>query len=240
MTTPPNETDDREIRVVYAEDDERLARLTSQYLASHHVRVTVVARGDAVVAEVERTRPDVVLLDLMLPGMDGVLVCRELRDRFDVPILMVTARTEEADRVLGLEGGADDYVTKPFSSRELLARIRAHARRARGDSGPKSARIECGHLILDTGARTATVRGEPVTLTTHEFDLLKVLAERAGRVLGREQLLSLVHGSAEDAFDRSIDVHISRLRQKLGDDPRSPSMIKTVRGAGYMLALPNA
>jgi DNA-binding response OmpR family regulator len=234
------ENDDREIRVIYAEDDERLARLTAQYLASHHVLVTVVSRGDAVIAEVDRVRPDVVLLDLMLPGMDGVQVCREIRERFDVPILMVTARTEEADRVLGLEGGADDYITKPFSSRELLARIRAHARRARGEIGPRTTRIAVGHLILETGARTVTVKGEPVAVTTHEFDLLKVLAERAGRVLGREQLLALVHGTADDAFDRSIDVHISRLRQKLGDDPKSPTLIKTVRGAGYMLALTKA
>jgi DNA-binding response OmpR family regulator len=154
----------------------------------------------------------------------------------DVPIIMVTARSEEADRVLGLEGGADDYVSKPFSSRELLARIRAHARRARGRAGPSPERIEVGTLVVDTGTMTASLNGSRLALTTHEFSLLKVLAERAGRVLGREQLLALLHGSADEAFDRSIDVHVSRLRHKLEDDPRNPRLLKTIRGVGYMLA----
>jgi DNA-binding response OmpR family regulator len=222
--SPPDTSDMKDagatVTVVYVEDDERLARLTSQYLTSHGVDVVVVSRGDLAVAEVLRVRPDVVLLDLMLPGADGLEVCRRLRERADVPIIMVTARGEEADRVMGLEGGADDYVSKPFSSRELLARVRAHARRARGKAGPQS---------------TATLGGERLALTTYEFALLRVLAERAGRVLGREQLLELVHGSAEDAFDRSIDVHVSRLRHKLGDDPRTPRLLKTIRGVGYML-----
>lgn len=223
------------LSIVYVEDDERLARLTSQYLRSHGVEVLLVARGDLAVAEVLRTRPDVVLLDLMVPGADGLEVCRALRERVDVPIIMVTARTEEADRVMGLEGGADDYVSKPFSSRELLARIRAQARRARGKTGPAKSRIEIGELVVDATTMTATMRGKRLVLTTYEFSLLRVLAERAGRVLGREQLLQLVQGSAEDAFDRSIDVHVSRLRHKLEDDPRSPRLLKTIRGVGYML-----
>jgi DNA-binding response OmpR family regulator len=225
-----------EIRVVYVEDDERLARLTSTYLTSHRIEVTLVTRGDLAVAEVMRVRPDVVLLDLMLPGADGLEVCRQLRARVDVPIIMVTARGEEADRVMGLEGGADDYVSKPFSSRELLARIRAHARRARGKTGPATPRLEIGELVVDSATMTATLRGERLALTTHEFGLLRVLAERAGRVLAREQLLELVHGTAEDAFDRSIDVHISRLRHKLERDPKNPKYLKTIRGVGYMLA----
>src|SRR4051812_23139013 len=180
---------DPEIRVVYVEDDERLARLTTQYLNAHRVEVTLVTRGDLAVAEVQRVHPDVVLLDLMLPGADGIEVCRQLRARSDVPIIMVTARTEEADRVLGLEGGADDYVSKPFQSRELLARIRAQARRGRGESGPRAERIEVGALTIDATAMEVTVRGAPVTLTTIEFSLLHVLAQRAGRVLAREQLL---------------------------------------------------
>src|SRR5690349_1967103 len=130
-------TTDDPVTLVYVEDDERLARLTSEYLRSHGVEVVHVTRGDLAVAEVMRVRPDVVLLDLMVPGMSGLEICRALRERIDVPIVMVTARTEEADRVMGLEGGADDYVTKPFSSRELLARIRAQARRARGQTGPR-------------------------------------------------------------------------------------------------------
>ena len=224
------------LTIVYVEDDERLARLTSQYLSTHGVDVTVVARGDEAMAEIARVQPDAVLLDLMLPGADGLSVCRRLRERADVPIIMVTARGEEADRVIGLEGGADDYVSKPFSSRELLARIRAQVRRARGKAGPPTPRIDLGELVVDTGTMTASLRGQRLALTTHEYALLRILAERAGRVLGREQLLQLMHGSAEEAFDRSIDVHVSRLRQKLEDDPRNPRMLKTIRGVGYMLA----
>jgi DNA-binding response OmpR family regulator len=149
---------------------------------------------------------------------------------------MVTARGEEADRVMGLEGGADDYIAKPFSSRELLARIRAHARRARGRSGPQKS-IRVGGIAIDVDAMRATKDGELLQLTTYEFMLLRALAERAGRVLTREQLVDIVRGSADEAFDRSVDVHISHLRAKLGDDPRSPRLIKTVRGVGYMLAL---
>jgi DNA-binding response OmpR family regulator len=224
-----------DIRIVYVEDDDRLARLTSQYLRTHRVDVHVVPRGDLAVAEVLRVQPDVVLLDLMLPGTDGLDVCRQLRARTDVPIIMVTARTEEADRVLGLEGGADDYVPKPFQSRELLARIRAQVRRARGESGPRPERIAVGSLVIDATMMEVTVAGKPIALTTSEFALLHALAQRPGRVLGREQLLQLLHGSAEEAFDRSIDVVVSRLRHKVEDDPRNPRMLKTIRGAGYML-----
>jgi two-component system, OmpR family, response regulator len=230
----PAEADER-ITIVYVEDDERLGRLTSQYLKAHGVEVFLVDRGDQAVAEVLRVRPDVVLLDLMLPGLGGLEVCRQLRERVDVPIVMVTARNEEADRVMGLEGGADDYVSKPFSSRELLARVRAQARRAKGRAGPRSPRLEVGGLVVDASTMTATMGGKPLALTTFEFGLLRVLAERPGRVLGREQLLQLVHGTADEVFDRSIDVHVSRLRQKLGDDPRNPKFLKTVRGVGYML-----
>jgi DNA-binding response OmpR family regulator len=162
-------------------------------------------------------------------------VCRQIRARLDVPIIMVTARSEEADRVMGLEGGADDYVSKPFQSRELLARVRAQARRSRGESGPRADRIQVGKLVVDTGAMQATMDGQPLPVTTIELSLLHALAARAGRVLDREQLLHLLHGTADEAFDRSIDVHISRLRQKLGDDARNPRLLKTIRGVGYML-----
>jgi DNA-binding response OmpR family regulator len=228
-------TSEPEIRVVYVEDDDRLARLTTQYLKTHQVEVHVVSRGDQAVAEVLRIRPDVVLLDLMLPGADGLDVCRQLRSRTDVPIIMVTARTEEADRVLGLEGGADDYVPKPFQSRELLARIRAQARRARGEAGPRAERITVGNLVIDATTMQVSVAGKPIALTTSEFSLLHALAQRSGRVLGRELLLLLLHGSTDEAFDRSIDVVVSRLRHKIEDDPRNPRMLKTIRGAGYLL-----
>ena len=227
-----------QLAVLYVEDDERLARLTARYLESHGVRVTVAPDGAAGIREALRLRADVILLDLMLPAVDGLEVCRHLRGKIDTPIIMVTARGEESDRVLGLEGGADDYIGKPFSSRELLARIRAQARRARGRAGPSDQSIEVGELRIEPAGMRATFAGRELMLTTYEFSLLRVLAERAGRVLGREQLIDLVRGNAEESFDRSIDVHISHLRQKLGDDPRSPRLLKTVRGVGYMLAVP--
>ena len=223
------------INVVFVEDDERLARLTSQYLATHDVQVVVVPRGDLALAEILRARPDVVLLDLMLPGLAGLELCRQIRERMDVPILMLTARGEEADRVMGLESGADDYIAKPFSSRELLARVRAQVRRARGQSGPRPVSVAIGGLAIDAATMSASMNGNALALTTQEFALLRVLAERPGRVLTREQLLQLVHGRADDAFDRSIDVHVSRLRQKLNDDPKHPRLLKTIRGVGYIL-----
>jgi DNA-binding response OmpR family regulator len=200
--------------------------------------VIVAVDGAAGLAEARRARFDVVLLDLMLPGRSGLEVCRELRSRSDVPILILTARGEEADRVLGLELGADDYLTKPFSPRELLARIQAQVRRARGQAGPTSQPLVLGDLELDPGSLRATLAGRELSLTGYEFQLLRVLAERAGQVLSRERLLELVRGSAEESFDRSVDVHVSRLRAKLGDDPKRPRWLKTVRGAGYQLAAP--
>lgn len=232
--------DSQAVSVVYIEDDEKLARLTGRYLESHGLRVWLTADPREAVPLVLRERPDVVLLDLMLPHMDGFEVCRALRGRVDTPILMVTARGEEADRVMGLEGGADDYIAKPFSSRELLARIRAHARRARGRAGPAAAAVTRGPLSIDPVARRATLRGVVLALTTYEFDLLKALAERSGRVLSREQLVDLVRGSPDEAFDRSIDVHVSHLRRKLGDDPKNPHILKTVRGVGYLFAIEGA
>ncbi len=211
------------------------SRLLAKYLESHGIAVTLAADGPTGIAEVARLGPDVVLLDVMLPGIDGLEVCRRLRAKTSAPILMVTARGEEADRVMGLEGGADDYIVKPFSSRELLARIRAHARRAHGKSGPPAQRLQVGSLTVDVPAMRASWRGEPLALTTYEFMLLHALAERAGRVMSRESLVEIVRGSPDEAFDRSIDVHVSHLRQKLGDDPRNPAVLKTVRGAGYMI-----
>jgi DNA-binding response OmpR family regulator len=236
---PPDATIPRTqaMHAVLIEDDERLARLTKRYLEGHDVVVDWFADGRTGLEQVLRIRPDIVLLDLQLPQLDGVAVCRELRSRSDVPILMITARVEEADRVLGLELGADDYIPKPFSSRELLARMRAQVRRARGQVGPEPSAIAVGGLSLDPSSLQAMLDGKPLSLTSHEFMLLRALAERAGRVLSREQLLYALRGNAEDTFDRSIDVQISRLRQKLGDDSRNPRLLKTVRGVGYMLAL---
>jgi len=224
------------LTALLVEDDARLATLTAEYLGGHGVVVTCVGDGAAGLEEASRRAYDVVLLDLMLPGKHGLEVCRGLRARSDVPIVILTARGEEADRVMGLELGADDYLAKPFSPRELLARIRAVVRRARGQVGPSVKPLHVGRLALDPGARRATVDGQEIVLTGYEFSLLYALASRAGRVLSREHLIELAGGSAEDAFDRSVDVHVSRLRQKLGDDPKNPRMLKTVRGSGYMLA----
>jgi DNA-binding response OmpR family regulator len=175
-----------------------------------------------------------VILDLMLPTMDGISVCRELRAHSHVPILMATARTDEADRVLGLEMGGDDYLLKPFSPRELLARLRAAVRRARGLTGPSSV-LRIGPLELSTTSMTAKLNGRALDVTGYEFAILRVLAERRGQVLTREHILDLAKGNAEAAFDRSIDVRISRLRQKLGENSRKASLIRTVRGVGYVL-----
>lgn len=233
MTRPTAE--EGTIQALLVEDDERLARLTARYLQEHGIIVTIAPTGPEGLAEASRHAYDIVLLDLMLPGRDGLEVCRELRTRSDVPIIMLTARGEEIDRVLGLETGADDYIPKPYSSRELLARIRALVRRVRGHAGPATQPIQAGRLQLDPRSLTAMLDGKSLPLTSYEFGLLRVLAERAGRVLSREQILDLVKGSADEVFDRSIDVHIFRIRQKIEVDPRNPKLLKTVRGAGYML-----
>jgi DNA-binding response OmpR family regulator len=224
------------LQALLVEDDARLAALTREYLGGHGVAVEVVSDGKRGLTEAQRGGWDVVLLDLMLPGLPGLEICRELRARSDVPIIMLTARGEEADRVMGLELGADDYLAKPFSPRELLARIRAVTRRAKGRAGPVLRPVKVGPLLIDPSARSVTLSGRAVDLTAYEFALLHALAERSGRILSREQLMEFARGSAEDAFDRSVDVHVSRLRQKLGDDPKRPRLIKTVRGAGYVLS----
>lgn len=224
------------LSVLLVEDDGRLASLTRDYLESHEVRVTVARDGPTGLDEARRHRFDVVLLDVMLPGMSGTEVLRRLREHSDVPVIMITARGEEADRVLGLEIGADDYVPKPFSPRELLARMHAVLRRTRGQVGPSARRLEVEGLELDPQRLSARLHGVELSLTAFEFTLLRVMAERAGRVLSREQLLELTRGNAEETFDRAIDVHVSRLRQKMAQAAPGTALIKTVRGAGYVFA----
>jgi len=228
-----NQKDAGLILALLIEDDQRLAGLTAQYLEKHGLTVSRAYDGASGLSEAMQLRYDVIVLDVMLPGLDGLEVCRRIRQRSDVPVIMLTARDEEADCVLGLELGADDYITKPFSSRELLARIKTCVRRARGRAGPSHRPLSIGQLSIDPGSLSATLAGKKLDLTAYEFELLRILAERAGRVLSRDQILDLVKGSNDESFDRSIDVHISRLRQKLGDDSRSPRLIKTVRGLGY-------
>jgi DNA-binding response OmpR family regulator len=226
----------KELRVVLIDGDIRVARLTAQSLMAHGMTVSLVLLGHAAVAEVQRVRPDIVLLEATLPDLDGYAVCRDLRERFDVPIMMLTARGEEADRLMGFKSGADDYVTKPFSLRELLARIGTHVRRARGHVGRYRDRIAVGELQLDLSMKSAHLSGKWLSLTAHEFNLLRILAERAGHPVPRDLLQQLLNSSSVPAFERSIDVHISRLRRKLEADNRHPNLLKTVRGVGYMMA----
>jgi two-component system, OmpR family, response regulator len=227
---------EREIRVLLVEDDDRLAAFTAEFLRQKGLTVVIRADGAAAIAEADEHDFDVIVLDILLPSVDGNAVCRHIRQRQCVPIIMTTARTAELDRIAGLELGADDYVTKPFSVRELYARICAVVRRARGQFTSSGGALRVGDLVLNLGAMTGAMAGRPLHLTTYEFKILHVLGERQGRVVSREQLLQLAQGSAENSFDRSIDLMISRLRQKLQDDPRAPKLLRTVRGAGYMLA----
>jgi two-component system, OmpR family, response regulator len=225
--------------VLLVEDDARLGAMVAEYLGQHELEVTVVPDGERGLAALHRGRFDVVLLDVMLPGVDGLEVCRRIRaapEWSTLPILMLTARGEDVDKIVGLELGADDYLAKPFNPRELLARIRAVLRR--GTTQTSGARFAAGGLVVDFDARDVTLNGRRVVLTHHEFELLAALARAAGRVLSREHLMDALGGAAHEAFDRSIDVHVSKLRAKLEKDPRAPRYIKTVRGVGYALVRP--
>ncbi len=223
-------------RVLLIDDDAKLARLLASYLAGQGILLAHAADGPTGLAMASSGDCDAVLLDLMLPGLDGLTVCRRLRQVDPaLPVLILSARGEEDDRVRGLEFGADDYLPKPFGPRELVARLRAVLRRSKPGFEPE-APLRRGTLTLDPGARAVTLDGAPVRLTTYEFELLRVLMQGAGRVLSRDRILDRLKGETFESFDRSIDVHISRLRQKLGDNPRQPRLIKTVRGVGYLLA----
>ncbi|MCX7742428.1 MAG: response regulator transcription factor [Tepidimonas sp.] len=227
--------------ILLVDDDLRLSGMLAEYLGQAGWAVQTVA---SLTAARQRLRagplPAALILDLMLPDGDGLDLCRELRAQpatQTLPILMLTARGEPADRVVGLELGADDYLPKPFEARELLARLRAVLRRAQAGAGP-SERLRIGALELDLGAHEVRVRGQRRELTAYQFQLLAVLARHAGRVLTRDQIMDALKGHPQEAFDRSIDVHISRLRAALEDDPRQPRRILTVRGRGYLLARP--
>ncbi len=223
-------------RVLLIDDDERLTEMVGQYLGEHGFEVS--ARGDAAsgVELARRTPFDALILDVMLPDRDGFEVCRQIRAESDLPILMLTARGDETDRVVGLELGADDYLPKPFSPRELLARLRAILRRRTSGGLGRTAPLRFGRLEIDLDARVARVDGDPCDLTAHQFELLKILAERAGRALSRDQLMDRLRGTPLHAFDRSIDVHVSRIRAEIEDDPKHPRRILTVRGVGYLFA----
>jgi len=242
------------IRALLVDDDRDLARLLSDYLGGHDVAITHVENGARGLEALASQTFDVVLLDVMLPGIDGFEVCRRIRASYDVPVVMLTARGDDADRIVGLEIGADDYVPKPFNPRELLARVRAVLRRARPapatDDAPKPAAREIvvvGPLEIDHAARVVKKDGAEIPLTSFEYRILLVLARRAGETVTREELATEVREPAQakgkehaydPSVDRSLDVHVSRLRQKLEEDPKEPRLIKTIRGVGYVLSRP--
>jgi len=220
--------------VLIIEDDERLADLTRDYLQANGFRVTLETDGARGVERILALQPDLVILDLMLPGEDGLSICRRVRGDYPGPILMLTARTDDMDQVLGLEMGADDYVPKPVQPRVLLARMRALLRRAESAEAVAEPRLTFGNLEIDSATREAWLDGERIDLTSAEFDLLWLLASNAGRVLTREEIFSQLRGIKYDGQDRSIDVRVSRIRPKIGDDPNQPHRIKTVRSKGYL------
>jgi DNA-binding response OmpR family regulator len=225
------------VDILLVEDDERLAGLTAEYFEQNGLTVAIESRGDRAMARFARVKPRVVLLDLMLPGTDGLTICRELRERFAGPILIFTARDSDIDQVIGLEAGADDYVTKPVDPMVLLARTRALLRRVEitDTQGRQGGDIVLGTLRISPTAQEVTLDDKPVQLTTHEFELLFLLAKQAGNVLSRDDIFHNLRGIDYDGLDRSIDGRISKLRMKLGDSGTNPIRIKTVWGKGYLL-----
>jgi two-component system phosphate regulon response regulator OmpR len=221
-------------RVLLVEDDARLAGMVADYLAEAGFRPSIAATGEDAERRLKAEDFDVIILDLMLPDTDGLDLCKRIRAKSTIPLLMLTARGDPLDRVIGLELGADDYLPKPFEPRELLARLRAILRRQR-DRAPEDM-LRFGRLEIDRAARQIRLDGEEKPLTGYQYTLLLALAERPGRVLSRDTLMDLTKGHALEEFDRSIDVHISRIRAAIEDDPKKPRRILTVRGAGYVFA----
>ncbi len=226
------------VDILLVEDDVRLAALVQEYLQQQGMRVAVEHRGDRACERILSASPDLVVLDLMLPGMDGLAICKAVRPRYSGPVLMLTARDEDIDQVVGLEVGADDYVTKPVQPRVLLARIRALLRRfPRAESSPaEQEEVQIGCFRISAVAREACLGDELLDLTTNEFELLWLLATHAGEVLTRDTILDQLRGIGYDGLDRSVDIRVSRLRRKLGDDSQRPFRIKTIRGKGYLFA----
>ena len=223
-------------QVLIVDDDTRLSAMLADYLSGNGFSVRTAPTANAGLAELQRRAPDAVILDVMLPDLDGFEACRRIRAVSDVPVLMLTAKGEETDRIVGLELGADDYLPKPFNPRELLARLKAILRRRGGGMARPQRVLRFGRMDVDPGSRTVRIDGRDCAMTSYQFDLLVALAENAGRTLSREQLMDMVKGEELEAFDRSIDVHISRVRAAIEKDPKHPRRIITVRGAGYVFA----
>lgn len=235
------ERDTKKPRILLVEDDLKLAALVKEYLESDQFEVDVETRGDTAANRILTDKHDLVILDVMLPGLDGFEVCKRVRPDFDGPILMLTARSEEVDEVIGLEMGADDYMSKPVRPRLLLARMRTLLRRVQLNETPGTISEECAlieltNLQIDATQRSVLLKGHPIYLTTAEFDLLWFLAQRPGEVVTRDQIFEKVIGMPYDGLDRSADLRITRLRKKLGDDGKQPSRIKSIRSVGYLLA----
>ena len=218
--------------ILVVDDEPKIVQIARDYLKGSGFKVLTSSNGKQALAIARQEHPDLIVLDLMLPGMDGLDVCRAIRRESDVPIIMLTARAEEADQLIGLELGADDYITKPFSPRALVARVRALLRRTQGDLLQEET-LRFGELELDTRRKQVTVGGDPVHLTRSEFTLLETMAKHPGQPLSREQLLEHMHGVAFDGVDRSVDSHIKNLRRKIESDPAAPVYILTVYGFGY-------
>jgi two-component system, OmpR family, phosphate regulon response regulator OmpR len=225
--------------ILIVDDDREIRTLLGDYLQKHGYRTTAVADGKAMWSALDNARVDLIILDVMLPGDDGFVLCRNLQARGNWPVIMLTAKGEDTERIVGLELGADDYMPKPFNPRELLARRRAILRRT---STPAAANdvLRFGSLEIDRSQREVRLHGEPRPLTSHQFALLVALAERKGRVQSRDQLMEAVRGEPLELYDRSIDVHISRIRAAIEDDPSHPKRIKTVRAAGYVFVVPES
>jgi two-component system, OmpR family, phosphate regulon response regulator OmpR len=239
QAAPPSEDDIIKTvpdRILIIDDDERLTEMLSVYLRSRGFEVDCRADARGGISALEGGKIDAVILDVMLPDMDGFEVCRRVRAKSEVPILMLTARGDATDRVVGLEIGADDYLPKPFDPRELLARLGAVLRRTRRTSIPPAAPLRFGRLTIDKQARAVLVDGRSRELTGRQYDMLLLLAERAGRVQTREQIMEALGGEGWDSVDRSIDVHVSRIRNAIEDDPKHPQFVRTIRGAGYLFS----
>ena len=218
-------------RILVVEDEPKIAEVLRDYLVQAGFRAVCLDRGDLVVAEIRRTPPVLILLDVMLPGLDGMEVCREIRKFTDVPVIMITARVEEIDRLIGLELGADDYVCKPFSPREVVARVKAVLRRAQ--RRPAESHYEVGSICLDCGTHEVTVESQPLNLTPSEFEILKVLMSRPNRVYSRGELLVVVQGHEVDGYERTIDSHVKNIRRKIAKHVPGEEVISTVYGVGY-------